>query len=127
MKVCTSCGEEKKHDEFTKKRNGLNAKCKVCTRVVSKQHYVDNKPAYIERNQRKRRYLTDMLRVLKDEPCADCGVRYPYYVMDFDHRSDKVTEVSLLVRTSVEKLMAEAAKCDVVCANCHRERTYSSP
>lgn len=63
----------------------------------------------------------------KNVPCADCGVRYPPYVMDFDHRdgSTKVDNVGSLVgRVNVSKLLAEIEKCDVVCANCHRERTY---
>jgi hypothetical protein len=27
-----------------------------------------------------------LIRQAKARPCADCGVLYPYYVMDFDHR-----------------------------------------
>lgn len=25
-------------------------------------------------------------RQLKEVPCGDCNIKYPYYVMDFDHR-----------------------------------------
>ena len=49
----------------------------------------------------------------------------PAYVMDFDHRDGKEAEISVLVNAlSVRRLVAEMAKCDVVCANCHRIRTY---
>jgi hypothetical protein len=45
--------------------------------------------------------------------------------MDFDHLGDKIAEVSLMVPTyGTKSLLAEVAKCDVVCANCHRIRTY---
>jgi hypothetical protein len=45
--------------------------------------------------------------------------------MDFDHVGEKTGEVSSFVYTSsTERLLDEASKCDVVCANCHRERTY---
>jgi hypothetical protein len=59
----------------------------------------------------------------------DCGQRYPYYVMEYDHRDgeEKFCNVSALNghrRVSMSKLLAEIAKCDVVCANCHRERTF---
>jgi hypothetical protein len=27
-----------------------------------------------------------VLWAAKDRPCADCQIRYPHYVMDFDHR-----------------------------------------
>lgn len=61
----------------------------------------------------------------KNVPCADCGKSYPYYVMDFDHvRGTKVLRISAMQDRKLEVLEEEIAKCDVVCANCHRERTY---
>jgi L-lysine 2,3-aminomutase len=67
-----------------------------------------------------------MVQAKKEEPCADCGVSYPYYVMDFDHVSgEKVMMISQLVlRGATTKLMTELEKCEVVCANCHRIRTF---
>jgi hypothetical protein len=49
--------------------------------------------------------------------------------MDFDHRKGekKKGNLSQLVADGYlcgPSLDAEVAKCDVVCANCHRERTY---
>ena len=79
--------------------------------------------AHVKKSRYKRR---DLLRRYKDQPCADCGVRYPYYVMDFDHvRGEKFKNLSQawIACVSLEKLLAEVAKCDVVCSNCHRERT----
>ena len=52
---------------------------------------------------------------------------FPVYVMDFDHRDpdDKEALISHLVNAlSLRRLVAEMAKCDVVCSNCHRIRTY---
>jgi hypothetical protein len=63
----------------------------------------------------------------KSRPCADCGTQYPYYVMEFDHldASSKEFNVSAGVTSvSYERLLAEIAKCEVVCANCHAERTH---
>lgn len=60
-------------------------------------------------------------------PCMDCSRIYPYYVMDFDHRAEKQWEISDMTRTkglTYEDVQAELAKCDLVCANCHRERTF---
>jgi len=58
----------------------------------------------------------------------DCGDLHPYFVMDFDHRdpATKVAEVSQLVKnyTPWDRVLDEIAKCDLVCANCHRLRTY---
>jgi L-lysine 2,3-aminomutase len=46
--------------------------------------------------------------------------------MDFDHLDDseKLDDVSRLTRFTKKKLLTEIAKCDVVCSNCHRERTH---
>lgn len=65
----------------------------------------------------------------KSVPCMDCGAPYPHYVMDLDHRPEfeKVKNVSrnAFWRTRpISEFVAEIEKCDVVCANCHRERSY---
>lgn len=81
---------------------------------------------------RKKRYIQERekwLEVIKDQPCVDCGVKYPPYVMDFDHKEGelKIASVSYLARrntSSFEKIKAEIEKCDLVCANCHRQRTH---
>ena len=64
----------------------------------------------------------------KNRPCQDCGQRYPPYVMDFDHRYGKKFLIGRQVwsTTSVARVKEEIAKCDIVCANCHRERTYGA-
>ena len=79
--------------------------------------------------QKKRRneWATYMKQVKENTPCMDCDVQYPSYVMDFDHRdpSEKLLKVSSVTMfTSFEKLKQEMEKCDIVCANCHRVRTF---
>lgn len=68
-----------------------------------------------------------MISAFKRRPCADCGVQYPPYVMQFDHRDPgvKLFNVSAAPgRYSTDQVLNEIAKCDVVCANCHAERTF---
>ena len=51
----------------------------------------------------------------------------PPYVMQFDHLGeDKDRDIATLTRSpvSLARLMVEIAKCEVVCANCHAERTH---
>lgn len=67
-----------------------------------------------------------LYKIKEENPCADCGINYPYYVMDFDHVSGvKLGEVNRLVYKAQATLMAEVAKCEVVCSNCHRIRTFT--
>lgn len=68
-----------------------------------------------------------MLGKIKEESgCADCNQKYPFYVMDFDHvYGKKVSNIGqMLDYFSVEDILKEVAKCDIVCSNCHRKRTY---
>lgn len=68
---------------------------------------------------------TALIRELKSKPCTDCGVVYPYYVMEFDHvRGEKLDGLNGLRVASIKRILAEVAKCDVVCSNCHKEREY---
>jgi hypothetical protein len=97
-----------------------------------RRHYLANRDRYREQAAARRAEVkaeaTAVARAAKDVPCADCGNRYPYYVMDFDHvRGAKSANVSVLIQRgcSLVALREEIAKCDVVCANCHRERSWS--
>jgi hypothetical protein len=61
----------------------------------------------------------------KSKPCMDCHLEFPWYCMDFDHRpgEKKLYTISQMQTSSLQALFAEMAKCDVVCAICHRIRT----
>lgn len=67
-----------------------------------------------------------LIREAKSVPCSDCGIQYPYYVMEFDHvRGEKKFNIGALgVNSKTSVLMEEIQKCDVVCCNCHAERSY---
>jgi NADPH-dependent glutamate synthase beta subunit-like oxidoreductase len=97
-------------------------------RLESKlKHYYSNKQAYIDRAQQKKAELKSFVDAIKSYPCLDCGVSYPPYVMDLDHRpgEEKLMTPAMLSRNgSWKKTVAEVMKCDVVCANCHRQRTH---
>jgi hypothetical protein len=58
--------------------------------------------------------------------CADCGYNDLAEALDFDHRPGeiKLFDLSQAGGRSWTRVWAEIQKCDVVCANCHRRRTY---
>lgn len=112
-------------------RRSVRCNMLVCTRILTnrnkreRRYYERNRELYRIKNDRKRAVLRDVVIRAKDVPCMDCGQRFPYYVMDFDHRGDKEVLVGRLVDSlSLRRLLAEIAKCDVVCSNCHRIRTH---
>lgn len=79
-----------------------------------------------ERNQRSYDKRKEIINRIKNRPCMDCGGWYEPCQMDFDHRepNKKRGSVSRTLNFSIKALYAEIAKCDVVCSNCHRLRTY---
>jgi hypothetical protein len=81
----------------------------------------------LEAAQRVRARNRALIVAAKSVPCVDCGGVFHTECMDFDHRDgeSKKRGVGLMTDVSEAMLLAEMAKCDVVCANCHRFRTYS--
>ena len=56
-------------------------------------------------------------------PCVECGEADPV-VLEFDHVRDKSFDIGQkLLHHSREAIVREIAKCEGVCANCHRRRT----
>lgn len=66
-----------------------------------------------------------MIDVIKlSSGCVDCGYNGHPEALDFDHIEDnKSAQIADLVSSSLDRLFEEIAKCEVVCANCHRVRT----
>ena len=55
--------------------------------------------------------------------CVDCGYSGSAVALEFHHRDPSTKSFSIgTASVSRERLWAEAAKCDLVCANCHRTR-----
>jgi hypothetical protein len=70
-----------------------------------------------------------MMEYLRGRGCSVCGVDNPV-VLEFHHirdRGHKRASVSVLVSHGYNwsTVQAEIAKCEVLCANCHRIRTAS--
>lgn len=132
-KFCNGCQTSKLISEFWIKHNKLQARCKECQKVYHKQHYKDNIENYKDRAKKRNQKIVESVRKFiqeqKDKPCQDCGTKYPYYVMDFDHRpgEKKIFNLAKIARVkpSLDLVIEEIAKCDVVCSNCHRIRTYN--
>ena len=98
-----------------KKDTARTAKIKAAWRYA-KEHFKDKE----ERN-------IAFVRQLKVEPCTDCKEHYPYWVMDFDHvpdRGKKKFGIGKSKSKTLKEILKELRKCDLVCSNCHRTRTY---
>jgi hypothetical protein len=96
------------------------------TTPAQQAHYQRNRARYIAQAKEQRLECFKFIRSQKEKPCMDCGIQYPYYVMQFDHvRGQKVANIAYLAtKNNMTAIRDEIAKCDVVCGNCHAERTW---
>ncbi len=134
-KICTgACGERLPLNEIyfaykNKKMRIFRSNCKSCYNSKKSSKYEKDstiKASTLARTnlirKRNRKIVTEYL---KQHPCCDCG-EADIFVLEFDHvLGDKHDNISAMVRhrSSVEVIMREIHKCEVVCANCHRRRT----
>lgn len=129
IKTCTQCKKLLPVTEFNFRNRSKDIRhsyCRECGKNFTRQHYKKNKRQYLDRNARYYARRKEFVRKMKSYPCTDCGVQYPYYVMDFDHREGEIKEnmLSRIEGMTINSIRREIAKCDAVCANCHRERTH---
>lgn len=89
-------------------------------------YYLKNKAKYMASARKSREKRKKFVDDLKRSPCVDCGGTFQPWQMQFDHLGDdKCDSVSNLIKTaSMKAIEAEIAKCELVCANCHADRTY---
>ncbi|OLE38763.1 MAG: hypothetical protein AUG48_00870 [Actinobacteria bacterium 13_1_20CM_3_68_9] len=102
--------------------------CRPCRAAYHKEHYEANKQRYIDQAAASKRKLRVertifLIEFFKEHPCADCGEQDPV-VLEFDHLRDKLFDIGqALPYRQWQSILDEIAKCEVVCANCHRRRT----
>lgn len=110
MKNCTSCKRDLPfsyfhHNPNTKDEHG--SQCKTC-----------DKAGRILKGREKKRLLVKELGGC----CLECGYSKSLNALHFHHLSDdKEFDVSQH-RLSYKKLLQEARKCVLLCANCHAEK-----
>lgn len=83
-----------------------------------------NNRVYLKKMRTRNRDLIDQA---KSHPCVGCGGAFPPYVMDLHHRDPaekRYMPAALLNVSPVDRVIAELAKCDAYCANCHRELEF---
>lgn len=121
--MCSNCKTKKPFDDFWKNQ----VWCKACSKDRRRQYYLDNKAVEDARNKNARKELLLWAQELKRGECVDCGNIYHPVAMDWEHpQNNKLANVSDLVRKgySKQRILDEIEKCQLVCANCHRVRTY---
>lgn len=78
--------------------------------------------------QSRHRNIAFIREFKQGKRCTDCKEDYPYWMLEFDHLPEFEKLFTIGGRNardySLEQIVAEIAKCEIVCANCHKNRTY---
>lgn len=121
-RTCPRCGETKPPTEFYsdgrqagRTRLKRRLKCRQCTRAQMRARYADRSAAVDD-------YKTA-------SGCVDCGWNEHPRALEFDHlpgngKRFNISAAIAQLSVPMAEIFAEIAKCDLVCANCHRIRTY---
>lgn len=98
--------------------------------ACQRRHYRNNKQYYRDRNDRHREELKKWYVELKSTlSCSVCSENHPA-CLHFHHK-DPATKIDavahmVVVGSSKQKILAETAKCVVLCANCHAKIHFCS-
>jgi hypothetical protein len=131
MRRCGRCSQNKPVADFAWRRKAKGQRdnyCRLCRAAYKQEHYAANRQRYIDNAQQRRQLMVEertafLVAFLREHPCVDCGEGDPL-VLEFDHLGDKEFGIAKGLRDrNWQSVLDEMAKCDVVCANCHRRRT----
>lgn len=93
------------------------------------RYYAKNKRTQQERVARRKREIAAWVKNLKiGRQCERCGYDHPA-ALDWHHRpgEEKLFSVCKAPERGAgrTKILAEVAKCELICANCHRVEHFS--
>jgi hypothetical protein len=94
-------------------------------KAAQQKWYQENRLKVIEASLSQRDKNRLWLEDQRSNPCVDCGDKYPSCCMDFHHRDPLTKSFGIsdgITRYARATIVAEIAKCDLVCSNCHRIR-----
>jgi len=119
MRACKLCGKEKQLEEFASAGtiNGVKYYRWKCIPCYSKFKQI--------RKDKIKKWFFDFKNQFSCKECGENDIR----TLDFDHLnpSEKSFNMGDALKRgfSLEKILKEATKCQVLCANCHRKKTLA--
>ena len=141
MKICTKCHQKKEKSDFFLKNVAqarFHTQCKECYRLQRRSHYKEHYEKYSalykarakkRREQLRIEFRNNMLNYLKDKCCVTCGMD-DIRTLEFDHIVPETKAFGVARAVSLgyswSEVLEEIAKCQILCANCHKVKTAES-
>ena len=124
-KYCSCCERELPVAQFSKRtdrRNQFQSHCIECNRSYQRSHYAKNRDDYMAKARKHDKKMSEWYVGIKESlQCSVCGESHIACIQFHHHNGDKEISVSnMMVKGYGKKrILAEMAKCVVLCANCH--------
>jgi hypothetical protein len=132
MSTCAKCKNDLPDESFYHHGGRRSSYCKTCKKMNVKYRRENPLPPYIphpknheerleyyrDRNKRIRNFLDEYK---SKHPCQ-CG-EDDFRCLEFHHTdpTQKEYTVGQMVKHSMKLILAEIAKCKVMCSNCHKK------
>lgn len=119
-RICPEC------DRRRMQRKRENPDFKAMEAAKARRYRKAHPDRYRESWQRAHEKKRQILLDARIGGCVKCGEQHPA-CLDFHHRNgktDKLGDIGTLRRFDTKRMLAEIAKCDVLCANCHRKHHW---
>ncbi len=128
VKICKRCGDESPHS-WDNTNNRYRHICKSCHNNYNRDYrktpkYKQTKVKYQSRRNREfKRFLVDLL----GGKCQRCGLQSECdAIYDFHHPDPSKKEFTISqIRQTTKRVIKEAQKCELLCANCHRREHWA--
>ena len=107
MKLCSKCGVGERYT--------TSSYCRSCNKEYNRK-----------RLQKKRDFVNEYKL---ERGCSQCGYNKHPVALELNHIDPTTKTYSIgkeLISISMENLVLELAKCEVLCANCHQIHTFEN-
>ena len=121
---CGHCSLDFEPSKHKKSQKFCSDKCRKAS------YYQEHKDYYAKKFKQQYRDRADKLNAIKTENgCCKCGYNAHPAALDFNHIDPKTKSGNIadkIMHWSMEKLLEEVDKCEVLCSNCHRIHSYET-
>lgn len=132
-KKCNACQTIKPLNCFYRNAPGHGTYyniCKLCAKIKSSNKYYSNHTANKEKfkinsNNIRIQNKNKILAYLSQHQCVVCGENDPI-ILEFDHITNKSFNISSGTMKTWKNILNEIKKCNVICVNCHRDKSHST-